>query len=57
MMSTIIGMAAGGWVSGLVFDLFASYRIAFLNGLLWNLVNIAAISWLIFRPTLRPRFA
>ena len=57
MMSTIIGMAAGGWVSGLAFDMFASYHVAFLNGLLWNLVNIAAISWLIFRPTLRPQLA
>ena len=57
MMATILGMAVGGWMSGYVFDVFASYRMAFLNGLLWNLVNLAIVAWLIFRPTLRPQAA
>ncbi|PSC03599.1 MFS transporter [Alsobacter soli] len=47
--STILGMAFGGYVSGLIFDLTSSYRVAFLNGILWNLLNLAAVSWLIFR--------
>ena len=53
MMSTIVGMAAGGYASGLIFDLTASYRMAFLNGLAWNLVNLVVIAWLVFRPTRR----
>ena len=36
MMSTIVGMAFGGWLSGEIFDLTGSYFAAFLNGLLFN---------------------
>ncbi len=36
MSSTILGMAFGGYVSGAIFDAFASYRAAFLNGLAWK---------------------
>lgn len=52
MMATIIGMAAGGWVSGWIFDLTGSYQIAFLNGIAWNLVNAAIALWLLIA---RPR--
>ena len=34
--ATIFGMAFGGYASGLIFDLTSSYRMAFLNGVLWN---------------------
>jgi MFS family permease len=47
--STIIGMAVGGLLSGAIFDLFGSYRLAFLNGVLWNLVNILIIGMLVLR--------
>jgi predicted MFS family arabinose efflux permease len=47
--ATILGMAAGGWLSGLIFDTFASYRMAFLNGLLWNAVNLSVVGWLLLR--------
>lgn len=53
MSATILGMAFGGYVSGLIYDLFASYRVAFLNGLAWNLINLAVVSWLMLRA--RPR--
>ncbi len=33
LMATLIGMALGGWMSGVIFDLTGSYRAAFLNGL------------------------
>ena len=33
LMATLLGMALGGWMSGLIFDLTGSYRAAFLNGL------------------------
>jgi MFS family permease len=44
--ATIAGMAVGGLASGYIFDAFGSYRMAFLHGLAWNLVNIALIGWL-----------
>jgi hypothetical protein len=48
-MSTLVGMAAGGWMSGAVYDLAGSYQLAFLNGLAWNLVNVAVCALLIWR--------
>jgi MFS family permease len=50
LMATLAGMALGGWMSGLIFDVTGSYRAAFLNGLAWNLVNVAIVSWLLMRP-------
>jgi MFS family permease len=41
--ATVIGMAAGGWLSGEIFDWTGSYRLAFLHGLAWNLVNLAIV--------------
>jgi MFS family permease len=49
LMSTLLGMALGGWISGVIFDLTGSYRAAFLNGLAWNVVNIVIIAWLLMR--------
>jgi MFS family permease len=48
LMSTVVGMAIGGWMSGEIFDLTGSYRAAFLNGIAWNLVNMAIAFWLLF---------
>jgi len=47
--ATIFGMAFGGYFSGVIFDLTSSYRMAFLNGVLWNAVNFAIVSWLFWR--------
>jgi MFS family permease len=47
LMSTIAGMALGGWLSGAIFDWTGSYRVAFLNGVGWNLVNLAIAVWLL----------
>jgi cyanate permease len=33
-------MAFGGWISGMIFDVTGSYRAAFANGALWNLLNV-----------------
>jgi len=49
LMATLLGMALGGWLSGLIFDLTGSYRAAFLNGLGWNLVNVSIMVWLLQR--------
>lgn len=48
LTATVIGMAAGGWMSGALFDLTGSYRAAFLNGIAWNLLNMAIAAWLLF---------
>src|SRR5882757_2109789 len=47
--ATILGMAFGGYVSGVIFDFTSSYRMAFLNGVLWNAFNVAIVSWLFWR--------
>ena len=47
IMATVFGMALGGWMSGYIFDLTGSYRVAFLNGLAWNLLNLAIAFWLL----------
>ncbi|MCC6303943.1 MAG: MFS transporter [Rhodobacteraceae bacterium] len=41
IMATILGMAAGGWMSGWIYDLTGSYRLAFVNGIAWNALNLA----------------
>src|SRR5436190_10888146 len=41
IMFTLIGMALGGWMSGKVFDLTGSYHAAFVNGLVWNALNLS----------------
>jgi MFS family permease len=53
LMATLVGMALGGWMSGVVFDLTGSYRAAFLNGIVWNLLNGAIVLWLLMRPAQR----
>ena len=49
LMSTLFGMALGGWMSGAVFDLTGSYHAAFINGIAWNLLNGAIVLWLLWR--------
>jgi MFS family permease len=49
LMSTLFGMALGGWVSGAIFDMTGSYRAAFLNGMAFNLLNLAIAVWLLRR--------
>lgn len=55
LMATIMGMALGGWMSGLIYDLSGSYQLAFVNGIIWNGLNIAIMLWLLTRS--RPRRA
>jgi cyanate permease len=48
-MSTIFGMALGGWMSGVIFDLTGSYWQAFANGFAWNVLNAAIVLFLLQR--------
>ena len=49
IMSTLFGMALGGWMSGVIFDQTGSYAAAFLNGLAFNLLNGAIVVFLLLR--------
>jgi MFS family permease len=59
--ATLLGMALGGWLSGVIFDLTGSYDAAFLNGIAWNFLNVTIVLWLLSRARrsggLRPVFA
>lgn len=47
LTATILGMALGGWMSGAIFDLTGSYQAAFLNGIVFNLINMLIAWWLL----------
>jgi MFS family permease len=57
LMATLLGMALGGWMSGALFDFTGSYRAAFVNGLIWNLLNVSIALWLLMRAAGGPRTA
>jgi MFS family permease len=57
VMATIVGMALGGWMSGVLFDLTGAYRSAFVNGIIWNLLNLAIAVWLLGQPRRIPAMA
>ena len=49
MMMTILGMALGGWMSGWVYDVTGSYQMAFINGIIWNGLNLVIMGWILSR--------
>ena len=53
--ATIFGMAFGGYISGVIFDYTASYRMAFLNGLIWNAINFLIVGWIFLKQKGRPQ--
>ncbi|KNX40941.1 putative sulfoacetate transporter SauU [Roseovarius tolerans] len=55
LMTTIVGMALGGWMSGWIYDVTGSYHMAFLNGIAWNGLNIGIMVLILLRT--RPRSA
>ncbi|MDP6405794.1 MAG: MFS transporter [Alphaproteobacteria bacterium] len=55
-----IGMALGGWLGGLIFDLTESYQIAFIVGVAFNILNLLIVGSLLVRfnrQTLAPQLA
>jgi len=55
--ASLFGMALGGWMSGAIFDLTGSYKAAFVNGILFNVVNVSIALFLLRRAIARPAFA
>jgi MFS family permease len=55
IMATMIGMALGGWMSGKVFDLTGSYHAAFINGVLWNALNLSIAVFLLWRTQIKKK--
>ena len=53
IMATLFGMAFGGWISGVIYDVTGSYRAAFANGAVWNLLNACIAAALLSRTVRR----
>lgn len=49
----LIGMAAGGWMGGLIYDAYGSYAASFELGVLSNLANLVVVGFLIGRGRFR----
>jgi len=47
--ATLFGMALGGYMSGVIFDATGSYKAAFVNGILWNALNVSIALFLLRR--------
>ena len=47
LMMTVAGMAIGGWMTGEIQALAGSYEMAFLNGIMFNLINMSIAGWLL----------
>jgi MFS family permease len=55
IMMTLLGMALGGWMSGVIFDWTGSYRLAFANGVAWNGLNLLIALYLLSRTSFTAR--
>ncbi|HEY2136793.1 MAG TPA: MFS transporter [Xanthobacteraceae bacterium] len=43
------GMAAGGWLAGMLYDHYGFYTPAFVTGIIFNLLNLVVVGTLVFR--------
>ena len=51
LLFTMLGMALGGWMSGMLYDLTGSYDAAFINAIGFNIVNLSIAGALLRRST------
>ena len=56
MLFTMLGMAFGGWVAGVLFDLTGTYTTAFVAALVFNVVNLLIAGLFLLRSRI-PVFA
>jgi MFS family permease len=47
--TTLAGMALGGWLAGAIYDWTGSYAAALVNGMAWNIANMAIAFWLLLK--------
>ena len=52
-----VGMAAGGWIAGLLYDHLGYYAPAFALGIGANILNLLMISMLVGRQRYRAAYA
>ena len=52
---SLVGMAAGGWGAGLLYDRFGFYAPAFALGILCNVLHLAVIGALVAAEHARTR--
>lgn len=59
MFGGLLGMAAGGWMGGAVYDSFGSYAHSFALGVGANLLNLLVVGFLVFqgRRRVEPSYA
>ncbi|MXZ81648.1 MAG: MFS transporter [Gammaproteobacteria bacterium] len=55
-VSTILGMALGGWMAGVLYDLTGSYRVSFINAIAFNMLNLLIVGFMLRRDD-SPAFA
>jgi MFS family permease len=51
LLCTAVGMAAGGWIAGLLYDHLGYYAPAFATGIAANILNLLLVSVLVARKT------
>jgi MFS family permease len=56
LFTAMSGMAFGSWFAGRIYDHFGFYAPAFGSGVMFNLANLALVSFLLFRQSIHRRF-
>jgi MFS family permease len=49
LFAGFLGMGAGGWGAGVLYDTYGIYLVAFAVGIAFNLINMVIVLWLVFR--------